>query len=154
MLCFILNLRAISKYKSPGAYIWRSDLTEGYFALRGLGGCICGGAYFRNFTVCQKLPTVIEHLQWNLDITKAKGTVKYIRYIEVRYIEVPRSVTENLMIPCVLIPHFVGFPSVTLIKSKVVCFENLHISNTGKSLICFLKPCLESVTRSSLFNLS
>ena len=82
MLCFILNLRAISKYKSPGAYIWRGDLTKGYFALRGLGGCICGGAYFRNFTVCQKLPTVIEHLQWNLDITKAKGTGKYVRYTE------------------------------------------------------------------------
>ena len=82
MLCFILNLRAISKYKSPGAYIWRGDLTEGYFALRGLGGCICGGAYLRNFTVCQKLPTVIEHLQWNLDITKAKGTGKYVRYTE------------------------------------------------------------------------
>ena len=65
--------------------------------------------------------------------------------MEVRYIEVPRSVAENLMIPRVLIPHFVGFPSVTLIKSKAVCFENLHISNAGKSLICFLKPCLESV---------
>ena len=29
--CFILNLRAISKYKPPGAYIWRVDLTEGFF---------------------------------------------------------------------------------------------------------------------------
>ena len=28
--CFILNLRAISKYKPPGAYIRRVDLTEGF----------------------------------------------------------------------------------------------------------------------------
>ena len=29
--CFILNLRAISEYKPPGPYIWRVDLTEGFF---------------------------------------------------------------------------------------------------------------------------
>ena len=35
-----------------GAYIWRGDLTEGF--LRYLfGGLIFGGAYFRNFTVCE-----------------------------------------------------------------------------------------------------
>ena len=39
----------------PGAYIWRSDLTEGFLRYR-LGGVylerlILGGAYFRNFTV-------------------------------------------------------------------------------------------------------
>ena len=44
-----------------GAYIWRGDLTEGFFSLpvwgayiwRGLcmEGLIHGGAYFRNFTV-------------------------------------------------------------------------------------------------------
>ena len=44
-----------------GAYIWKGDLTEGFFALpvwrayiwRGLymEGLIHGGAYFRNFTV-------------------------------------------------------------------------------------------------------
>ena len=38
-----------------GAYIWRSDLTEG-FCVTGLGGLyleglLHGGAYFRNFTV-------------------------------------------------------------------------------------------------------
>ena len=41
-----------------GAYIWRGDLTEGFLRHRfgGLifGGLIHGGAYFRNFTVCQK----------------------------------------------------------------------------------------------------
>ena len=40
---------------SQGAYIWRGDLTEGFF-VTGLGGLyldglIHGGAYFRNFTV-------------------------------------------------------------------------------------------------------
>ena len=30
LLCFILCLRAISKSKPPGAYIWRGDLTEGF----------------------------------------------------------------------------------------------------------------------------
>ena len=33
-----------------GAYIWRGDLTEGFFRYR-FGGLIHGGAYFRNFTV-------------------------------------------------------------------------------------------------------
>ena len=39
-----------------GAYIWRGDLTEGFFSVTGLGGLhleglVNGGAYFRNFTV-------------------------------------------------------------------------------------------------------
>ena len=28
-----------------GAYIWRCDLTEGFFCVTGLGGLIFGGAY-------------------------------------------------------------------------------------------------------------
>ena len=57
LLCFTLYLRAISEYKPPeGAYIWRSDLTEGVlrYEFRGLvlEGLIHGGAYFRNFTAC------------------------------------------------------------------------------------------------------
>ena len=36
-----------------GAYIWRGDLTEGFLRYR-FGGLIFGGAYFRNFTVCQR----------------------------------------------------------------------------------------------------
>ena len=47
---FILNLRATSKYKPPGAYIWRGDLPEG-FLRQEFGGLVFGGAYFRNFTV-------------------------------------------------------------------------------------------------------
>ena len=68
----------------PGGLYLDRRFNGGFFALRGLGGCIYGGAYFRNFTVCQKLPTVIENLQWNLDIDikKAKGTGKYVRYTE------------------------------------------------------------------------
>ena len=50
LLCFTLNLRAISKYKPPGAYIRRGDLTEG-FLLYEFQGLIFGGAYFRNFTI-------------------------------------------------------------------------------------------------------
>ena len=53
LLCFTLYLRAISKYKSPGAYIWRGDLTEGFLCYE-FGGLIFGGAYFRNFTVFYK----------------------------------------------------------------------------------------------------
>ena len=41
-----------------GAYIWRGDLTEGFYALPDWGlififRLIHGGAYFRNFTVSQ-----------------------------------------------------------------------------------------------------
>ena len=54
-LCFTLYLRAISKYKPRGAYIWRGDLTEGFLRYRFGGlflkGLIHGRAYFRNFTV-------------------------------------------------------------------------------------------------------
>ena len=50
-----LLTRAISKYKPPppggGGYIWRGDLTEGFFCVTRLGELIFGGAYFRNFTV-------------------------------------------------------------------------------------------------------
>ena len=49
---FTLYLRAISKYKPPGTYFRRGDLTEGFLLLRyEFGGLIHGGAYFRNFTV-------------------------------------------------------------------------------------------------------
>ena len=43
-LCFILNLRAISKYKPWVAYIQRGDLTEGFLRYE-FGGLIFGGAY-------------------------------------------------------------------------------------------------------------
>ena len=38
-----------------GAHIWRGDLTEGFLRYR-FGGRIFGGAYFWNFTVCQRIP--------------------------------------------------------------------------------------------------
>ena len=44
LLCLIVNLRAISKYKPPGAYIWRGDLTEG-FCVTSLWGGGGGGLY-------------------------------------------------------------------------------------------------------------
>ena len=45
LLCFILNLRAISKYKPPEAYIWRGDLTGGSLTLRAWGAYIWTGLY-------------------------------------------------------------------------------------------------------------
>ena len=47
LLCFTLYLRAISKYKPPGAYIWRGDLTQGFlrYEFGGWWGLILGGAY-------------------------------------------------------------------------------------------------------------
>ena len=49
-----MYLSAISKYKSLGAYIQRSNLTGGFlrYEFRRL---VFGGAYFRNFTVLVKL---------------------------------------------------------------------------------------------------
>ena len=54
LLCFTLNLRAISKYKPPGAYIRRGDLTWGFLRYE-FQGLIHGGAYIRNFMVCKDL---------------------------------------------------------------------------------------------------
>ena len=50
LLCFILYLRALSKYKPPEACIRRGDLTEVFLRYE-FEGFIFGGAYFRNFTV-------------------------------------------------------------------------------------------------------
>ena len=45
LLCFIMNLKTVSKYKPPRAYFWRGDLTEGFLRYS------VWGAYFRNFTL-------------------------------------------------------------------------------------------------------
>ena len=55
--CFVLL--CISKYKPPGVYIQRGDLTDGFLCY-GFGGLylevlIHGMAYFRNFTVITTL---------------------------------------------------------------------------------------------------
>ena len=42
LLCFILNLRTISKYKPPGVYIRRSDLTEGFLRFEFWGAYLEG----------------------------------------------------------------------------------------------------------------
>ena len=55
LLCFLLNLRAISEYKPPGACggaIYRRVFLRYEFGGLYLEGLINGGAYFRNFTVC------------------------------------------------------------------------------------------------------
>ena len=58
LLCFTLYLRANSKSKPPGAYLWRCDLMEGFFhfMVGGWGVLIFGEAYFWNFAVCAKMP--------------------------------------------------------------------------------------------------
>ena len=43
-LFFTLYLRAISKYKAPGGYIWRGNLTESFLRYE-FGGLIFEGAY-------------------------------------------------------------------------------------------------------------
>ena len=52
LLCFMLYLRVLSKYKSLKAYNQRGDLTEGFLRYEFVG-LMFGGAYFRNFTVLQ-----------------------------------------------------------------------------------------------------
>ena len=50
--CFVLLCiwGQIPSTSPPGAYIPRNNLTEGFLGYH-FGGLICGGAYFRNFTV-------------------------------------------------------------------------------------------------------
>ena len=67
LLCVTLYLRAISKYKPRGAYIWRGDLTDGFLRYKFgdlyLKVLIQGAAYFRNFTVSFMNPfTLAFHL--------------------------------------------------------------------------------------------
>ena len=56
LLCFTLDLRAISKYKSLGGLNWlifnlEGRLNEGVFLRYEFGGLILGEAYLRNLTV-------------------------------------------------------------------------------------------------------
>ena len=55
LLCFTLYLRA-SKYKLPWSLYLDGRIKGGFFFAfwkGGGGGLIVGGAYFRNFTVCE-----------------------------------------------------------------------------------------------------
>ena len=56
-LPFLLCLQ-IPSTSSPGIYIRRGDLTEGFLRYD-FEGLIFGGAYFRNFTVCRKNPKIV-----------------------------------------------------------------------------------------------
>ena len=56
--CFILNLRAISTYKPPGACVLRGHLSQGCLCHE-FGGLLFGGAYFRNFMVFRKTSRVM-----------------------------------------------------------------------------------------------
>ena len=51
-----------------GAYIWRGDLTEGFWRNR-FGGIIFEGAYFWNFTVCAVLLFLYSTEYRSCDIT-------------------------------------------------------------------------------------
>ena len=70
LLCFTLYLRVIFQVQTPGAYIWRGDLTEGFLRYR-FRALIFGGAYFRNFTVfvigCGYTPKIISYLQGKIN---------------------------------------------------------------------------------------
>ena len=50
LLCFSLYLRVV--FQVRGAYVWRGDLTERLLRYR-FEGLIHGGAYIKNFTVCE-----------------------------------------------------------------------------------------------------
>ena len=45
LLCFILCFKAIFKHKTPGAYIRKDDLTEGFY-VKSLGGLYLEGRIF------------------------------------------------------------------------------------------------------------
>ena len=81
-----------------GAYIWRVNLTEGFFHYW-IGGLIHGGAYFRNFTViCQN-----EVSGYNCDDVRVKkkktrvGTLYYI-YIYISH-TTERKLQNNEPLP-------------------------------------------------------
>ena len=59
----VLALRAISKYKP---YIWRGDLTEGFFALRGWGRG--GGAYIWRGLFSEFYGMFLNMMLLNLDL--------------------------------------------------------------------------------------
>ena len=50
--CFTLYLRAIFQVQAPGCLYLEGRFNGGFLRYR-FGGLIFGGAYFRNFTVCQ-----------------------------------------------------------------------------------------------------
>ena len=50
--CFILYLGAISKYKPPGAYIRRGDLTEGFLRYDFGGAYIWRGLFSEFYGIC------------------------------------------------------------------------------------------------------
>ena len=51
LLCFISYLRAISKYKPPGAYIRRGDLTEGFLRYEFGGAHILRGLFLEFYGI-------------------------------------------------------------------------------------------------------
>ena len=82
---FILNLRAISEYKPPGACIWRGDLSEGFlrYEFVGGGGLIFEGAYFPNFTVYGSNQSTYECCAYNAQLfLKMPTTFMYASFID------------------------------------------------------------------------
>ena len=59
LLCFILNLRAIYKYKPPAPFIWRGDLTEGFLRYD-LGSIYLKGLIFE---ILRYIVFVLIHLE-------------------------------------------------------------------------------------------
>ena len=56
---FDFVLRAISKYKPGGPYIWRDNLTEGFSHYESLGGLYMEGLIFRILWYSQLIAEVV-----------------------------------------------------------------------------------------------
>ena len=59
--------------KPTGSYIWRGNLMEGFLHYKvGGGGAVLtfGGAYFRNFTVCAKMPQKLNYESKKIQILR------------------------------------------------------------------------------------
>ena len=56
--------------KPAGGYIWRGNLMEGFLHYRVGGVLTFGGAYFRNFTVCAKMPQKLNYESKKIQILR------------------------------------------------------------------------------------
>ena len=86
LLCFILYLRAISKYKFPGPYIWRGDLTEGFLRYEFVGAYFWRGLFSEFYGIL------------------SKRTEKPKRHFEVNCQSQGTGITQKLEIIDVLVP--------------------------------------------------
>ena len=71
-----------SKYKPPGAYIWRDDLTEGFLRYR-FGGLIFGEAYTWRGLFSEFYGTYVAQLtDYALDIKESKKNLNTLVLVD------------------------------------------------------------------------